>query len=206
MGRRFLCHSSLSRMKTSLEDAYQWVPQFLIWISKILSPTPQQKHWSRNRATVARTSTHSLDGQKNSSKSDHRRILPLLASFLRGFCREISFFADDNNSRYAPIDRDTAAAAIKRGHSSPRDTRRDDVRQLSRDLWEHIISYQAKKVAGTHDNYNYLTAYMHAVCRFKCNNYFAHLYRTSPPRSLTCHPPIRGWWDIKFIFKICILF
>ena len=44
MGRRFLCHSSLSRMKTSLEDAYQWVAQFLISISKILSPTPQQKH------------------------------------------------------------------------------------------------------------------------------------------------------------------
>ena len=118
MGRRFLCHSSLSRMKTSLEDAYQWVAQFLISISKILSPTPQQKHGSRNRVPVARTSTHSLDGQKNSSKSDHRRILlPLFAPFVRGCCREISFFADDNNSRYAPIDRDTAAAPIGRERS-----------------------------------------------------------------------------------------
>ena len=134
MGRRFLCHSSLQNEDLPRRCLSMGRPVSYLNLQDIVSDT-STKTWIKKSVPVARTSTHSLDGQKNSSKSDHRRILPLFAPFVRGCCREISFFADDNNSRYAPIDRDTAAAAIERGHSSPRDTRRDDVQhELSGDV------------------------------------------------------------------------
>ena len=73
------CAIPLSRMKTSLEDAYQWAARFLVGTLRVVARRPTLGCCLRNRKRwrVATTSTHSLDGQKNSSKSDHRRILPL---------------------------------------------------------------------------------------------------------------------------------
>ena len=103
------CAIPLSRMKTSLEDAYQWDAPFLKRTARGRGSEAPTRILSKKSKSVATTSTHSLDGQKNSSKSDHRRILPLFRQ--QHWSRthtKISFFADDNNSRYAAIDRDTA--------------------------------------------------------------------------------------------------